>query len=45
MCLGVQHHGAVRHSSGFITYRIMAYQRHLHIVSPSLRVAEGTTIS
>ena len=34
MCLGVQYHGAVRHGSGFIAYRVMAYQRHLHIVSP-----------
>ena len=34
MCLGIKHHGAVRHGSGFIAYRVMAYQRHLHIVSP-----------
>ncbi len=34
MCLGIQHHGAVRHSSSFIAWRVMAYQRHLHIVSP-----------
>ncbi len=32
--LGIKHHGAVRHCSGFIAYRVMAYQRHLHIVSP-----------
>ena len=34
MCLGIQHHGAVRHGSGFIAWRVMADQRHLHIVSP-----------
>ena len=34
MCLGIQHHCMVRERSHFVARRIVADQRHLHIVSP-----------